>query len=138
MKDKTTTKVIDKIAYIKIHNQQILSTRSKGKTKYYIPGGKREPGESDEATLIREISEELSVQIIPSTIKYMGTFTAQADSHPDGVLVKMTCYYADYHGALKAASEIEEIRWLNYKDQEFIAPVDEKIFQFLKDKGELA
>ena len=33
---------IDKIALIKIENGQILSTRSKGKNKYYIPGGKRE------------------------------------------------------------------------------------------------
>jgi 8-oxo-dGTP pyrophosphatase MutT (NUDIX family) len=38
-----------------------ISTKSKGKTKYYIPGGKRENGESDEQTLIREIAEELSV-----------------------------------------------------------------------------
>jgi 8-oxo-dGTP pyrophosphatase MutT (NUDIX family) len=39
--------------------REILSTKSKG--KYYIPGGKRENGESDEQTLIREIAEELSV-----------------------------------------------------------------------------
>ncbi len=38
---------IDKIAYIRIENGKILSTRSKGKTKYYIPGGKRENNETD-------------------------------------------------------------------------------------------
>tara|TARA_B110000091_G_C13636844_1_gene399494 strand:- start:354 stop:515 length:162 start_codon:yes stop_codon:yes gene_type:complete len=49
-------KKIDKIAFIEIQEGKILSTKSKGKTKYYIPGGKRESGESDEQTLIREIS----------------------------------------------------------------------------------
>ncbi len=50
---------IDKIAFIKIEKGKILSTKSKGKNRYYIPGGKREMGESDEETLTREISEEL-------------------------------------------------------------------------------
>ncbi len=34
--------IIDKIALIKIKNGQVLSTKSKGKNKYYFPGGKRE------------------------------------------------------------------------------------------------
>jgi hypothetical protein len=34
-------KEIDKIAFIEIQQGKILSTKSKGKTKYYIPGGKR-------------------------------------------------------------------------------------------------
>jgi 8-oxo-dGTP pyrophosphatase MutT (NUDIX family) len=72
-------KEIDKIAFIEIQQGKILSTKSKGKTKYYIPGGKRESGESDEQTLIREIAEELSVTIIPNTAEYIGTFSAQSD-----------------------------------------------------------
>lgn len=35
-------KVIDKIALIILENGKILSTKSFGKNKYYIPGGKRE------------------------------------------------------------------------------------------------
>lgn len=38
---------------------------------------------------------------------------------------------------LKAKSEIEEIRWLNYKDLKIISEVDKKIFRFLKESGEL-
>lgn len=81
---------IDKLAWLYIQNKQLLGARSKGKNTYYIPGGKREAGESDEQALIREIKEELSVDLIPSTIKYAGTFKAQADGKPDGVMVKMT------------------------------------------------
>lgn len=130
-------KEIDKIAFIEIQEGKILSTRSKGKTKYYIPGGKRERGESDEQTLIREISEELSVAIVPDTAKYIGTFSAQSDGAKEGIHVIMTCYKAAYSGNLKANSEIEEIKWLNCKDLEIISEVDKKIFLFLYEKGEL-
>jgi len=130
-------KEIDKIAFIKIKNGKILSTKSKGKDKYYIPGGKREAGESDAETLIREIREELSVRITPKTIKYIGTFKAQADGHADGIIVKMTCYAAEYTGVLKENNEIAEIRWLNYKDIDIVSIVDKIIFNFLKEKGNL-
>jgi len=134
MKIKTE---IDKIAFIEIQNGKIVSTKSKGKTKYYIPGGKRERGESDEQTLIREIEEELSVTIIPNTATYVGTFSAQSDGSKEGILVIMTCYTAKYTGHLKANSEIEEIKWLNYSDLDIISEVDKKIFKFLHEKGVL-
>jgi 8-oxo-dGTP diphosphatase len=130
-------KEVDKIAFIETKNGQILSTKSKGKSKYYIPGGKRDYGETDEQTLVREISEELSVQIKKNTIEYIGTFKVQSDGAKSGVLVKMTCYKAEYDGILKPSSEIEEIKWLNYKDLDIISEVDKKIFRFLKEKGKL-
>ncbi|SCL72756.1 hypothetical protein GA0070606_6273 [Micromonospora citrea] len=34
--------VIDKIAWIRLENGAILSSRSRGKDVYHIPGGKRE------------------------------------------------------------------------------------------------
>ena len=129
-----TPKEVDKVAFIEIQNGQILSTKSKGKTKYYIPGGKREKGESDEQTLIREITEELSVTIIPNTAEYIGSFSAQSDEAEKGIRVIMTCYKAKYIGHLKANSEIEELRWLNYSDLDIISEVDKKIFHFLHDK----
>jgi len=63
---------IDKIVYTRVENGKRLSTRSKGKTKYYIAGGKRENNETDEETLIRELREELDVSIISGTINYFG------------------------------------------------------------------
>ncbi len=128
---------IDKIALIKIKNGQVLSTRSKGKNNFYFPGGKREVGESDEQTLIREIREELSVEIIVESYKYIGTFKAQSDGMKDGIIVKMTCYSADFIGTLKPNHEIEEIKWLNYADIDTVSAVDKIIFDFLKDKGDL-
>ena len=48
-------KMIDKVAFLFLRDGKILSTRSKGKDKYYIPGGKREGDETDIETLVREV-----------------------------------------------------------------------------------
>ena len=127
-------KVIDKLAWIEIQNKKILSTLSKGKQKFYIPGGKRESGESDHQALIREIKEELDVLLLEESLSYFGTFQSQADGHPNGIEVKMTCYTGNYEGELRASSEIESIVWLTYDDIENVSPVDKIIFNFLRKK----
>jgi len=123
---------IDKIAFIEIHDKKILVSKSKGKSKFYIPGGKREDNESDEETLIREVKEELSVDIKPNTIDYFGTFIAQADGKRDGINVRMTCYEANYSRELKPSNEIEKIDWFDCSQLELVADVDKKIFRNLK------
>ena len=124
-------KLIDKIALLYIEDGKILSTRSKGKDAYYLPGGKREGNESDLATLVRE----LSVDIIEDTAKLYGIFEAQAHGKAEGILVRMTCYTAEFTGQLQPASEIEEMRWLTTADMDKISPVDQLIFDDLKEKG---
>ncbi|RRJ65645.1 NUDIX domain-containing protein [Paenibacillus oralis] len=126
---------IDKIAWICIKDQRILGVRSKGKELFYFPGGKREPGETDAETLQREIGEELSVRIKPETIAYYGAFEAQADGKPEGVLVKMTCYTADYSGELAPASEIAELAWLSYADLDRASLISRIIFDELYEKN---
>lgn len=128
-------KEIDKIAFLYLKDGKILSTLSKGKDKYYIPGGKREGNETDEETLVRECKEELTIDIIPETIKYYGTFEAQAHGKSEGVIVKMTCYLAGFNGEISASSEIAEVRWLTHNDLDIISPVDILIFNDLHDKG---
>lgn len=125
---------IDKLAWIELQNKSILSTKSFGKNKYYIPGGKRENDETDAQALVREIQEELTVHLDPNSLQYMGVFEAQAHGHPAGILVKMTCYSGSYSGELQASSEIEEIRWLKYADKDKISEVDQLIFDELKQQ----
>ncbi len=128
-------KEIDKIAFIYLKDGKILSTLSKGKDTYYIPGGKREGNETDEETLIRECKEELTIDIKRDTIKYYGTFEAQAHGKAEGVLVKMTCYMAEFEGELKPDSEIQEMIWLDYSNLNVkISPVDQIIFKDLYEK----
>lgn len=124
-------KQIDKLAWIEIKDKTILLTKSYGKDVFYIPGGKREIGESDEQALLREISEELTVAIDKTTLTPIGVFEAQAHGQLEGVTVKMTCYSGDYSGELKASSEIEAITWYKYADKDKVAGVDKLIFDYL-------
>src|SRR4051812_42213179 len=99
---------IDKLAWLHVRDRRILAARSRGKDAYYLPGGKREPGESDEEALIREIREELAVDLVPETLALAGTFKAQADGKPEGTIVRMTCYRAEFQGEIRASAEVEE------------------------------
>ena len=110
-------------------------TLSKGKDTYYLPGGKREGSEKDEDTLIREIGEELCVRILPETIKPYGIFEAQAHGKAEGILVRMTCYTAEFEGEARPASEIAEVCWFSHEDKERSSAVDQIIFDDLKEKG---
>jgi 8-oxo-dGTP diphosphatase len=126
---------IDKLAWIHIQDKQLLGTRSKGIDTYYIPGGKRQAGESDEQALVREIKEELNVSLLPKTLQLFGQFEAQAHGKPEGVMVKMTCYYAQYEGEIEASCEIEEVYWLKHKDREMTSAVDKIILDALKNQA---
>ena len=128
---------IDKIAWIRLEGGKILSTRSRGKDIYYLPGGKRELAETDVQALVREVREELDVEIIPGSATHAGTFEAQAHGHARDISVRMTCYTADYQGTLTPSSEVEELIWLTYADRNRVSPVDQLIFDHLHSSGQL-
>lgn len=128
---------IDKLAWVYIVGKKILMTRSRGKDTWYIGGGKREFEETDEQALMREVKEEFSVDMIPETIRHLGTFEAQAHGKPEGTIVRMTCYTGEYTGTLAPAAEIEELAWFTYADRERIAPVDKIIFDWLKQRDSI-
>ncbi|MDT7784472.1 MAG: 8-oxo-dGTP diphosphatase, partial [Pseudonocardiales bacterium] len=100
--------------------------------------GKREPGETDVETLVREIREELSVEIDATSARHIGTFEAQAHGHSSGVTVRMTCYTASFTGEPVASAEIEELAWLTTADVDRISPVDRIIFAHLHEAGLLS
>lgn len=125
---------IDKLAFIELRDRKVLETKSRGKDTWYIPGGKRDEGESDEQALIREVKEELNVDIDPATIVHYGTFEAQAHGKPEGTVVRMTCYQAKYTGELTPSAEVEMMDWFDYSKKELTSPVDQLIFDDLKRK----
>jgi len=127
-------KFIDKLAFIHIQDKKILMSLSKGKSTWYIPGGKRENGESDIDALSREVKEELSVELTPKSIEKFGVFEAQAHGHPEGTIVRMTCYTAEFTRELKAASEIEKFEYFPYSRKSESSFVDHLIFDDLLNK----
>src|SRR5689334_11940844 len=122
---------IDKLAYVHINDGRILMTLSRGKDTWYIPGGKREAGESDHQALVREVREELGVDLMVETIVHYGTFEAQAHGKPEGTVVRMTCYQAEYSGELTPMSEIEKIDFFDFSKKHLSSFVDHLIFDDL-------
>jgi len=128
-------KLIDKVALLHIENRQVLSSRSKGKDAWYFPGGKREGSETDAETLVREIREELAVEIDPATMVHYGTFEAQAHGKAEGILVRMTCYTAAFAGTPRPDNEIAELRMITTANVDEVSPVDKLILADLKAKN---
>jgi len=89
---------------------KVLLARSKGDAHFQIPGGKIEAGETDIAALVREVREELALELDPSEAAYLDTFEAAAAGRDD-VIVEVRLYEADDAGEPHASSEIEELSW---------------------------
>ncbi len=126
---------IDKVALIHLKNRRMLHTRSRGKDTFYTPGGKREGNETDAETLIREIREELDVNILPETISYYKTFAAQAHGKPENVFVRIKFYTAEFSGQPQPASEIEELAYLDFSVYDDLSETGKLILKDLKDSG---
>jgi 8-oxo-dGTP pyrophosphatase MutT (NUDIX family) len=127
--------MIDKLAWVRIENGAVLTARSRSRDRFYLPGGKREAGETDHAALAREIREELRVDLLPDTLQPVGEFVAQAHGQAAGTPVRMRCFAGDYTGQLTPAAEIEEIAWLTYADRGKVSEVTAHIFDFLRAEG---
>lgn len=126
---------LDKIAWLRLEGERVLGARSHGKDVFYLPGGKREPGETDVDTLVREIDEELAVAIDPATAVRFGVFEAQAHGKAAGVLVRMTCYTAEFSGTPAPSGEIAELAWLAYADRGRVSPINQLVFEHLRERG---
>jgi putative hydrolases of HD superfamily len=118
-------RIIDKLAWIHIVDGRLLAARSRGKDAWFVPGGKREPGESDEQALVREVREELTVTL--HSLRPAGVYEAPAHAQPDAI-VRMTCFTAAFAGSLSPAAEIEEIAWLTHADRERMSAATRLVF----------
>ncbi|WP_052657439.1 NUDIX domain-containing protein [Thalassospira sp. HJ] len=131
--DPALIKVIETANWILRDGENILSVRSHGRDRFYLPGGKIDPGETAREAIKREINEELGVKLVPGTLRQLGTFAGQGHNQPDDAIIRMTCFTGTYTGTLAPASEIAELRWLSPRDRHLLAPMGQKITAALFD-----
>lgn len=127
---------IDKLALIVVQGRKHLVARSRGKSVFFTPGGKRESGEDDITALRRECKEELTVDLMPETIRKYGVFEAEAFGKASGTIVRMTCYKAEYVGQLQPNEEVEELAWIDSNfPEEKLSLAGRMILEDLKERG---
>lgn len=90
----------------------LLLVRKRNTRFFMLPGGKREPGEDALSALIRELFEELELQLDVGALQPLGQFQAPAANEAD-TWVQADIFSAALPHAVQAAAELEELRWLD-------------------------
>ena len=90
---------------------RILMVRKRGSQIFMQPGGKPEAGEEPEAALVRELAEELLIDVHPDALVSWGRFEADAANEPGHHLVADVFALRLDHDEVSAAAEIDEARW---------------------------
>lgn len=104
---------IHKAAAIILHGHKVLQVRAKGKDVFISPGGKLESGETVNAALIRELLEELSLNVNEDALTPFGTFYAIA-AGTDTTRLRMDALLTVVDvSKIKKDHEIEELVWID-------------------------
>jgi 8-oxo-dGTP diphosphatase len=101
-----------------------LLVRKKGSRAFMQAGGKIDTGETALDALVRELGEELSLEIEPSDAQHLGRFTAPAANEIDHQVVAEV-FLVRTNKPIKVQAEIEEAKWAQRSDieQMILAPL---------------
>jgi 8-oxo-dGTP diphosphatase len=96
-------------AAIIVERRLLLVSKQLAPDVFYLPGGKPEPGESDDACLSREIAEELDASVETSRLLTVVYGVAALERTP----MEMTVYLATLDREPRAAGEIAALAWFS-------------------------
>ncbi len=105
----------------------ILTVRKRGTSRYMLPGGKLEPGETPVDAAVREASEEVGAVLDPAELVLLGHFRAPAANEPGAVVVS-DVFLSGTTIEPTVAGEIDDYRWTDAA-----GPLPEDIAPLLAD-----
>lgn len=91
---------------------EVLTVRKKNTSRFMLPGGKPDPGESAAQTAVRECAEEVGAVLDLASLRSVGVFLSDAANEP-GYLIEGAVFEHPLVDIAGPASEIAEIRWLD-------------------------
>jgi 8-oxo-dGTP diphosphatase len=112
-------------ALVLVRDRRLLMVTARGRDVLYLPGGKREAGETGEDALVRETREEVGLELDRGTVRELSTVRTQAHGEPDGRLVHMTLYAAEpLVGSPPAtpSAEVGSLHWVTSADVDRCPP----------------
>ena len=98
----------------------MLLVRKKGTEAFMQPGGKIDDAETPSGALIRELREELGVEVGENALSALGRFQAAA-ANEAGHKVDADVFRLDHDGPFRAMAEIEEVLWYPPEDGRVVA-----------------
>ncbi|WP_300602259.1 NUDIX domain-containing protein [Niabella sp.] len=129
------TKQLPTAGLVVINDGKLLLAYSKNKNAWYLPGGKTEAGETALHSLIREIKEELNLDIEPHELTYYGHITAPAYGEAPHVLMEQECFLYAIAAPIRPGNEIGAVAYFDeaaYKQQPAQVPGVLQLFERLK------
>lgn len=100
---------------------RVLTVRKRGTSIFMQPGGKPDPGESPEACALREVREELGLDLDPRRLELTGVYRTAAANETGRPLIATVFSHphlsAESTPDVAPAAEIEEVRWLDPRER---------------------
>ncbi|WJP96764.1 NUDIX hydrolase [Macrococcus bovicus] len=114
---------------VDIKDNKLLLVRVRDNEKFYLPGGKIEKDEELKPALIRELKEELDVDIHAENLIYL--YDVIGDAYPDNKQqVKLNCFKSNKpFNDISAHGEITEIKYIDLEDYDKMAPAVIKLIE---------
>ncbi|MFC3998502.1 NUDIX domain-containing protein [Nocardiopsis sediminis] len=131
----TPAPVVDALAWVRLSGRRLLCVRTREHELFYLPGGKREPGESDAEAVTREAAEEVGVVLRPATITPYAVIDEAAHGYPEGTRVRLACFTAEHDGEPAARNEVAELAWFGSADRARCAPAVRRLLDLLRADG---
>ena len=105
-----------KVAWVHLQNNRLLFAKTRGRSGFYLPGGKLDGDENEHSAVVREIREELGIELTHETLVRLGVFVTPAADRREGTIVELVCFTSDFIGTITPNSEISEIAYLSKSD----------------------